>query len=257
MTRHPVIPLVVAASLAIGVAHAAAQAPLSPAGPGWEARGFVSIDAGAQVTASTFTSTVPFDLYAESTTFDATYDVRPGAFVSGRAGIRLWRNVAVGVGVSGYSRSGAAAVSAQLPHPFHFNRRRAISGSADGLARSEVGLHVEVSYVLPLGDKLDVMVFGGPSVITVSQQLATRVTFSESYPFDTASYTGVDSRSFSKAATGFNAGADVGYMLSKSFGVGGLIRYSRASVTFEPVAGQKTTATAGGLQLGGGVRLRF
>jgi len=61
-----------------------------------------------------------------------------------------------------------------------------------------------------------------------------------------------------KTKLGFNVGADVGYRLSHRVGVGGLVRYSRVSLSL-PLAGSASgvSVDAGGLQVGGGVRFYF
>jgi hypothetical protein len=61
----------------------------------------------------------------------------------------------------------------------------------------------------------------------------------------------------SKSAVGFNAGVDISRPLSSRVGVGGLIRYSRGNVEFDDATTSRATAKAGGLELTGGVRLRF
>jgi opacity protein-like surface antigen len=62
----------------------------------------------------------------------------------------------------------------------------------------------------------------------------------------------------SENKTGFNVGADIGFKLSRNVGVGGLFRYSHASLSF-PLAGSaaNVNADAAGPQVAGGLRLFF
>jgi hypothetical protein len=45
--------------------------------------------------------------------------------------------------------------------------------------------------------------------------------------------------------------------MSRYVGIGALVRYSRASVSLPAGFGTEVTVRAGGLEIGGGVRLRF
>ena len=67
----------------------------------WDSRGFVTINGGYQATSTDFTDNVVFTLFVEEGDFDAGYGVDPVFDVSG--GVRVWRNLAIGVGVSRFS----------------------------------------------------------------------------------------------------------------------------------------------------------
>ena len=69
---------------------------------------------------------------------------------------------------------------------------------------------------------------------------------------------GYDARVVEGTGWGFHAGADVGYFFSRYAGVGGTLRFSRGSVEMaEPLSEKPAKMTTGGMQFGGGVRLRF
>jgi hypothetical protein len=139
-------------------------------------------------------------------------------------------------------------VTGRLPHPFVFNQYRGVSGDASGLSRLETMVALEASWLLPLSRRIDMFVFGGPAYISVRQEMATRIQFTETYPYDTATYTGLETASTSGGAAGVTAGVDVSYLLTKSFGVGGELRYSYASTTLAP-GGQQAKVALGGVQL--------
>ena len=50
--------------------------------------------------------------------------VEGGLRAAGRGGVRVWRNLAVGVGFSRFNTGSEAVVAAALPHPFFFDRER-------------------------------------------------------------------------------------------------------------------------------------
>jgi hypothetical protein len=72
------------------------------------------------------------------------------------------------------------------------------------------------------------------------------------------SIVGSDARVVEGTGWGFHAGADVGYFFSRYAGVGGTVRFSRGSVEMaEPLSEKPAKMTTGGMQFGGGLRLRF
>ena len=96
-----------------------------------------------------------------------------------------------------------------------------MSGTADGLARTETLVAFEVSWLVALARRVDMFVFGGPAYINVRQDMATRIQFTESYPYDTATFTGVETASVSGGGVGATGGIDVSYLVTKQLGVGG------------------------------------
>ena len=81
------------------------------------------------------------------------------------------------------------------------------------------------------------------------------MSYSESYPYDTATFTTASFTSVTRRAFGFNVGADLGVRLITHVGVGALLRFSRASMVFA-VPGS-TATVVGGLQALGGIRIFF
>ena len=79
----------------------------------------------------------------------------------------------------------------------------------------------------------------------------------ETYPFDTAAFGSAWKAKATGSAAAFNVGADVIWMLGKTVGVGGLVRYSRATVDLDSPDNRTVTVDAGGLYAGGGLRLLF
>ncbi len=218
---------------------------------------FVAADAGMQATVSAAESTVTYKLYGEDAVMKADYEVPAAAVFGARLGVRIWRRLTVGAGVSVLTKDATAEIDASLPHPFFFKRPRQITGVASDLKRDETAVYAEVGWLFPVTPRLDVAAFAGPAFFQATQQAAVKVQYSESYPFDTATFVNVESVSRSVSATGFTVGADISYRFTRTFGLGGLFRYSRASADLEPVAGQAFTIDLGGLQASAGVRFRF
>ena len=170
---------------------------------------------------------------------------------------RVWPNWAVGAAVTWLSNDREGTVSASIPHPFLFNAQRSVTGEVSGVPREAVALHLNASWVVPAGRKAQVAIFGGPSYFHVRQGLVTDVSTSSVYPYDTATFVAATTVNTSESRLGFNAGLDITARVWKYVGVGALVRYSRASLEFPANSGQEVTVRAGGLQVGGGIRLAF
>jgi hypothetical protein len=192
----------------------------------------------------------------ESSTASIDYPVKGGPLVDGTFAVRLWKGFAVGVGVSHFSKRDSATVAAQVPHPFQFNQFRSIEGSTS-TSRSELGLHLQFAYLVPLSDRLRVIAFAGPSRLSVEQTFITDVGYTQTFPFDTAQFSTATTRRSSASAAGFNAGADVIWMFAPQFGVGGLVQYSAAQVKEDVGNSRSLTIDAGGIQAGAGLRIVF
>jgi hypothetical protein len=223
-----------------------------------EDRALVSINVGIEAGGATFTSTTTPPVYQESAAINTSYNIPAGVFVDGGVIVRVGRRgFGVGVAVSSFTKSQTASVTGTIPHPFFYNTPRALSGTTSPLDRSETAVHMQAAFVAT-SKRRDVVIAGGPSFFNVRQDLVGDVTYTETYPYDTVAFTGATASKASASTIGFNAGIDIGVKLSKKFGVGGLVRFSRATVNV-PLA--KSTSgvkvDAGGMQAGGGVRFFF
>ena len=97
----------------------------------------------------------------------------------------------------------------------------------------------------------------GPSWVSVEQEAVTGVTVSESYPYDAAAFGGGVTKILKTSAQGFHAGFDVAWMFSRSAGIGGLVRYTRADMDLTVAEGRTLAVKAGGVQGGLGLRIAF
>ena len=147
-----------------------------PAGP---SRGFVTFGVGAQVASADFSETHSEPLNAEQKTWTADYSVKTGLEFEIGGGWRVWRNLFVGATYSHFHDSRTAAVTAQIPHPFFFNQPRTIAGDSVDLGHDENAGHFSLWWIVPAGRRLEVGVFGGPSVIAVSRPLVKDVQYTE------------------------------------------------------------------------------
>src|SRR5262249_27807674 len=144
-------------------------------------------------------------------------------------------------------------VSAQVPHPFLFNRPRAVTGTAAGLDRTELAVHVLASWTRPLARRWQLTVSGGPSWIAVDQDVISDVTVTQTYPYDTPTFAGAATRKTSKGHVGGNAGIEAAYLFKPRVGLAFGSRFSHAHIPLTATA----ATDAGGAHLTAGLRLRF
>ncbi len=220
-------------------------------------RVWISVNAGVQIPADDISDRFEFERFVEQATAEVDYGAEPGVFFDGGLSFRLWKRLAAGVAVSRFSHDGSADVDARIPHPFHDNQHREISGTADGVTRAETGIHMQVAYLAETSGAVKMLFSAGPSYLTLEQDLVTGVRDAESFPFDEATFTAADVTRTKASALGFHAGADVTWMLARQWGIGGLLRYSRALVDLDTSDGRTIAVKAGGLQAGAGVRFQF
>ncbi len=188
--------------------------------------------------------------------FDADYAGGGASHYELTLGYRLRGPLALGLTWSESSLSDQADVVGRLPHPFLFGSTRTVEGSSRGLSRDDTALHLSLRWLVRDGEKVQVALFAGPSRIDVKYDLASAVRFDQSYPFDTASYAGVETRTESDSAFGYHLGVDVGYWFSRSTGLGGVVRFSDASLDLDGPSGAVAVG-GGGLQTALDLRFRF
>lgn len=219
-------------------------------------RGFLSVNGIFQTTGTSFDDRFEFQEFVETGTIESSFEATPGLALDGAAGIRLWRNVGLGAGMSIYAPKGeGGTVTARIPHPLHFNQHREVSGDA-GLSRKETAIHGSLLYFVPVRSSLLAVLGAGPSYFQVDQNFVSDVRYSHEYPFDTATFLGADVDEESASGLGFNASLDISWRMSRSFGIGGVLRYAQASLPFTP-AEREVKVDVGGFQAGIGVRVIF
>jgi hypothetical protein len=251
--------IVVAAVLMSPVPSAQVRPAPRPAGPPAPPppRGFVTINGGYQAASNDFSDGATFRQNAEDGRLDADYSVTGGPALDIAGGATVWRRLGVAIGITRFSRSTPTAVSASVPHPFFFNRPRSVTGDVAGLRRDELAVHVQARGMLPVRGPLQVMVFGGPSFFTVKQDVISELTYTEEYPYDAAGLGAAVTTTASESKVGYNVGADIAYFFTRQLGVGFTAQHSTATVSVPSPAGGRTDVKAGGLQAGGGLRIRF
>ena len=119
---------------------------------------------------------------------------------------------------------------------------------------------MQIGYMIPIGTKFDVLLFGGPSWFRLEQPVVSNVTIAErGSAFTQVAVTStVESRK--KSPVGYNAGFDMSYLVwqndSVRLGAGAFVRYTQAKTNVLLLQTEQPTEV-GGLQVGFGGRIRF
>ncbi|HZT75222.1 MAG TPA: outer membrane beta-barrel protein [Vicinamibacterales bacterium] len=216
-------------------------------------RGYITGAADLLVAGSTFTDTIHPIEFAEAATITTSYPSKTTIGFAVGGGARVWRRLSLGLEVGRVSRSADADISAQVPHPFLFNTPRSVSGSASGIDRAELAVHIIAAWVAPLSDRWQLSVGGGPSWISVDQSVVSDITVSQTYPYDTATFASATTQQVSKGRAGFNVGAEAAYLFRPHAGLAVGARYAHAHVPLTSTA----STDAGGAHVTAGLRLRF
>jgi Outer membrane protein beta-barrel domain len=228
-------------------------------------RVYISVNGGIQRNDNSIDQSFSVAKNFEPAPITAGIDAKSGIAFDAGVVYRLAGHFGIGLAGSFVNHEDDAEVQGSIPHPFFFDRpsdpstlpgRRAIEGTTNA-KRRETAMHIAAAWLMP-GDRLDLIFLGGPTLFRAEQTLVTDVTYSESYPFDTAAFTGamtVDATS--DWTIGFHVGADVAWKFSRSFGVGGLVRLSRAEADFNAANNPAIEADVGGIVVAAGVRIAF
>jgi hypothetical protein len=158
-------------------------------------------------------------------------------------------------------------MSVSIPHPLFFNQNAVDDGPAT-TSGSERAVNVSAVFVVMDSGKLRIRIFGGPSFVTVKEDVVSDFTITTNLSgtvftvtVNPTSTTTPTTTKTSTNLTGFHVGGDVSYFFSKVFGVGGVVRYigTGTKEIFDPFGEGSNTIgiKGGGLHVGGGIRLRF
>lgn len=214
----------------------------------------VTITGGYVKPSTSFTQNVTFEQYSEEGSLTAVYNAAARPSIDGGMTVRVWRALAVGVAGAYFQDPGAAQVSAMVPNPIVANAPRQISGPAN-VTHTENVVHVQAAYWFRASPRVTVIVQGGPSVFHVSQDFISDVTYTQAFPYTTATYQSATTVREKKSATGYNVGGEAGWSVWGHLSVVGAARFSHATISFTDALAQPMMV--GGLHVGAGIRLMY
>ena len=214
-------------------------------------RVFAGVSFGAQTKARTFTASGSQPLYDETATFESSVGIGSDRLIDISAGVRVWKNVALGAGWASYSDSGTATLNASIPDPLFFDTPHARSASEPGMEHDEQQINLSVYWLQPVTDRVDVSLYAGPTFFSVTQDLLTGITV----PSGGTTIGAVTKTTLDESTIGVHFGVDVRYLVLENVGAGAFVRYTSGKLDTTLVDGG--SMDLGGFQYGVGLRLRF
>jgi len=208
---------------------------------------FLTVGVGAQPQSHTINASGSFSLYDETATVAAVQQIRNGALFEFGGGVPLTTRFAVGAAFSTFGRPGTGSWTASIPDPIFYSRPTSAAGNASDLAHSERALHFQASWLSHVSPKFDIALSAGPSVIRVSQEIATATIASGTQTVAVARTTQ------SGTAFGFNAGFQGNYLFASHYGVGLFLGYAGGSLDLPDAK----DVTVGGMRTGLALQARF
>lgn len=259
--------VILVAALLLG-GSAGAQTP-GEAGRRLMQGGYVNLNWAYRMSEGSWSQSLSRELYDETATFTARHAASRGGGLDAAAGLRVFGGLAVGVGAARFRTAKTVTLTGSVPHPLFYgaDRARAVNEALDGYERTGLGLHLLFSWTLPVAERIDLALSGGPSWFVVDHHhvvdaagIMVRETAS---PYNRVAVAEVRRASARKVVRGANVGVDVTYHLYRSLapgarfwtvGVGGFVRWTTGT---SEVAQFAEPIDVGGLQTGAGLRFRF
>lgn len=238
------------ATLAAGLLLLSAAPALAQFAP-WTGRGFVNVSFANQREERSDNSAFTFTLYEEEASVALARTVSGGTFPDLMGGARVWKNVGIGGQFSQRTVTSAGAVVGSIPDPAAFEAPRLVSGTAADLLHRERWVSLVAVYLLPLTHRLDLMGFGGASIVKLEHEVVDGISVVETASAPTLTF---NRTVLSRSVWGYVAGVDLRYMFTDHLGAGAFARVQSAQVHL-PSGG--VTVETGGAQAGAGVRIGF
>jgi hypothetical protein len=227
---------------------------------GWEDRAYINIGFGVESGNTDMTDSKTFTKYEESGKITSSSSFSSGSLFDIGIGVRIWKNLSVGAGYHQETNSEDGTLTGTVPHPIFFNQPRTFTQTVPELQRKESAEHLVIGWTTPVGTKMDVMIFAGPSFFRLEQEVVANADIAEKGSPFTELVIDPKIETRKKSVTGYNAGADISYLFwqndSVRLGGGVFLRYTAATTNILMLTTEQPT-TVGGFEFGFGGRVRF
>lgn len=234
--------------------------------------GYVNLNWAYRMSEGSWSQSLMRDQYDEEATFTARHAAARHAGPDVALGLRVFGGLAVGVGAARFRTAKTVALTGSVPHPLFYGddrARRVPQQQLAGYERTELGLHLLVSWTIPVAERVDLALSGGPSWFVVDHDYVDidGIKLDETeLPYDSVDVSVGNPASVRKRwVRGANVGVDVTYHLYRSLdpgarfwtvGLGGFARWT-AGTTDLPELGPAEKIDVGGFRTGAGLRFRF
>lgn len=200
-----------------------------------------------------------FPLYGEDLAFDVLHSLDRSEFLDVGLGARVWRGLFLGVAYTARrEESREGQITAFVPHPVFYDTYRSGAGVVPAVGHTEHTVHVQAMWRFAPAPALQIGVFGGPSIFSLSHELVEDFAVTEvGSGFSEVSFGEATIRRESEGAFGAHAGVDAMYRIARHVGLGAMVRYSRGTADVAIFGSRPLELTVGGLDAGLRVRIGF
>ena len=151
----------------------------SAQGATWADRGYINVGWGVESGSSAMTDSRTGTIYEETATVTTSSTFSSGSLFDVGVGLRVFRNLTFGVSYHQEQNDTEGRLTGSIPSPVVFNRPRTLDQAVPGLERKEKAVHLQIGWVVPISEKFDVLVYGGPSFFRLEQDVVSDLTFGE------------------------------------------------------------------------------
>ena len=212
----------------------------------------IGANVGLQESAGNLALDMPLIFNGSPGSFTIDDNLPTSTYFDVNGSVRLWKGLSLG---AGYSRTREEHLgpqyTASVPPPRPGLLNIETNGTINGLTHRESSTYAFASWTMPVTDRFDVIVSGGPTFFDVKQHLpALEVGIGPTG----GTVLFVSTTPASESGTGFHVAMDLDYIFGHVGGFGAQIRYSRGSVDFPDAT---RSMIVGGLQFAAGARVTF
>ena len=233
--------------------------------------GYLNINAMYPIEGHALSQSFAPEVYGEPAAFDFRHVTPSRVGVDADLGLRVWSNLAVGLGVTHSSAPTDVDLTGSVPHPLFYERPRELMDRLGRFYdRTDLGIHLHAAWTIPLAARLDVVLSAGPSLFFVELDRVdpldeSGVSLTKEEPPYNEVHVDFGRGSVQKRVPGASAGVDVTYHLIRrsepgaffwTAGIGVFARWTRGTSAL-PEFGTDETLDVGGVRAGAGLRFRF
>ena len=232
--------------------------------------GYLNLNAMYPTVGHALSQRVRPQVYGETAEFDFRHVTPSRVGVDAAVGLRVWSNLAVGLGVTHSSAPTDVDVTGRVPHPLFYERPRELMDRLGRFyRRTELGIHLHAAWTIPLADRLDVVLSAGPSLFFVEFDRVDppdQSDVNEMTPYTVEQLTVDFGRgSVQKRVPGASVGVDLTYHFIRRSDPGALFWTAGIGIfagwmtgtSALPEFGADENLDVGGLRAGAGLRFRF
>jgi opacity protein-like surface antigen len=210
---------------------------------------YVSIALGGQPQRRSFGNNGTFTSFGETGRFEVNQNVGAGFMFDVGGGYRFARHVGAGVSVWSVRSDSAISGAASIPDPVFFGRFTTVTPTPINDAKqTTLGINIQFMYTMPIGERFDLAVTAGPTIVRTKLDVGTLSVPSNSSNVTLA--TDSQSKTTAKAA---NAGVDFTYRVNAMYSAGLFARFAGGEADLPALP----KAKVGGIQVGGLLRYHF